>query len=154
MAEFNHNARIRQMDTPLFTLTNLSPADMTHPRGKTTWEFKMPGGMQLTTYFRQRGTTSGMHFHKGEDPSKNPEYIIVLIGMVYFFTKDREGKTKSELVNVRIGENPTVIEVRPGIFHWMEYISDTLYAEPRITHFDPAHPDTFGEDEWVNFIRE
>lgn len=134
----------------LCTVSTLTPADETNERGKTTWEFKMSSGMQLTSYLRKGGTISGNHFHKGDDPSKNPEYIIVFFGEVVFHYEEAGGISGFEYFHVRMGESPILITVKPWAFHWMEYRSDTLFAEPRCTHFDPALPDTFGEAEWRN----
>jgi len=136
------------------TITTLASASGSNERGRTTWEFKMPSGMQLTTYFRKRGTESGHHFHKGEDPSKNPEFIIIFLGEIIFHSEEVSGKTSQQRIQVVLGEAPKVIRVEPHLFHHIEYVADTLYAEPRSTHFDPQQPDTFDRDEWKKFIRE
>jgi hypothetical protein len=138
----------------LVSISTLSSANDANERGKTTWEFKMPSGMQLTTYFRKRGTESGHHFHKGEDPRKNPEYIIVFLGEIIFHSEDMSGNIDQLRIAVALGEAPKVIKVEPCLFHHIEYVADTLYAEPRSTHFNPHLPDTFDRDEWKKFIGE
>lgn len=117
-------------------------------KGRTTWEWKFPDGHQITFYQRPAGTLFGGHFHKGDDPSKNPERLLVLSGRFAIdFKLSKDGPWISEVIDASNG--PVELIVYPNVLHRLVAEKDTWYIEYRVTHFNPSKPDTYEEDLFV-----
>lgn len=126
--------------TLLFYTKILQPANLSNDRGRRTWEWKISDGRQITVYSRRAGEVFGMHFHKGEDPSKNPERFLLLSGRVR--VRFSSGKKKSvKILDANL--NPVELIIYPNVLHEFTAETDCLYIEYRLTHFDPNSPDTY-----------
>ena len=96
----------------------------------------LPGtGLVVCTY--TRGTTSGNHFHKGLIPSKKPERLYVVYGIVRLSAENTRGDKIEALV-----DEDTRIEIRKGVFHKFEMMTNVKILEYRICNEDPM-TDTF-----------
>jgi len=102
-------------------------------------EWKLQDGHQITIYERLPGIKFGNHFHKGTDPSKNPERLFVVKGKMKVILKKDE---KEDEIVLSAGQE---IIIYPGVIHSMETISDepVILIEYRTNYFDPLEPDTF-----------
>ena len=115
-------------------------------RGKRTWEWLLPGGQQITFYLRLARENFAGHFHKGDDPSKNPELFVLLRGKMKFVFRDLEGNCASVTLDAATG--PQCLTIQPWAFHDVVAETDVLYAEYRETRFNPDMPDTYPEEEF------
>ncbi len=129
-----------------YTIRKLRPANPKNPRGKRTWAWKFRDGRQIPYYTRHKGEIFGGHFHKGEDPSKNPEYFLLLFGSFRITFMTRSGKILREVIDASRG--PIEVVVYPNLYHTLKAIKDCGYIEYRVTHFNPKKPDTFRWDEF------
>ncbi len=121
----------------LFELKEINPADPNDERGPTyNWVF--PDGRTVVLYFRRKGSRLGGHYHKGEDPSKNPERFFIVKGRMKALFIGPNNERKEEILEER-----RELTIYPNVPHYLEVLEDTILAESRITPFDPGHPDTY-----------
>ena len=102
------------------------------------FEWKLPDGRQITVCLRKKGIKTGGHYHKGKDPSKNPEKIFIAAGKVKLTLIPPDKQAES--VVLRAGDSVTI---QPNIWHRFEILEDSVIIEYRITYFDRSNPDTF-----------
>jgi dTDP-4-dehydrorhamnose 3,5-epimerase-like enzyme len=115
----------------------LQPVNTEDTRGDTLeWKFK--DGRQITIYKRKKGVEFGYHYHKGDDPSKNPEHLMIVAGEISATFVRPDGYAAN--ASYQAGQTFTIY---PGVVHKMTALEDTIIIEYRITHFDPQHPDTY-----------
>ena len=119
-------------------IERLEPVDSKDWRGPTR-EWKFPDGHQITVFERNKGTRFGMHYHKGEDPSKNPERFYLAKGIIKATFTSHNSKEREE----HIFEAGQILEIHPNIYHAMEALADCIFIEYRVTHFDPNKSDTY-----------
>lgn len=113
------------------------------PCGRT-WEWaKGVCTLQITVYERKEGVTFGAHFHKGDDPSKNPERFFLAAGEIWAFFEDLNGNC--ERLVIKPGSE---ITIAPWILHTMTPLEDVILIEQRVTIFDREHSDTYAEAEF------
>lgn len=126
------------------TVRKVSPAKEGDPRGRT-WEWaKGVETRQITIYERTAGTGDfGAHFHKGEDPSKNPERFFLAAGKIRAVFEDLDGGR--EEVVIEVGNE---IAIAPRILHTLTALEDVILIERRVTVFDKEHPDTYPATEF------
>ncbi|MCD6367602.1 MAG: hypothetical protein J7L45_00790 [Candidatus Aenigmarchaeota archaeon] len=113
--------------------------DYSDERGYIHNTFKGEDAKQVTVLFRKAGTISGNHYHKGEDPSKNPEKFLIIKGKMKFRAESLEG----ELLREEIVDDLTEIRIPPFVKHTFEALEDTWFIEYRKTPFDKNNPDTY-----------
>ncbi len=136
------------MDDALFSLDSLPNfaeyyRKQGSDRGERTWKYDLPDGKQIMLFRRLKGEPFGAHFHKGEDPSKNPEIFLLLEGKIQFSFVSKEGKKAGPIVLDATSGKPQLLRIQPWAFHFVEALTDVLFIEYRLTPFDPEHPDTF-----------
>ena len=120
-----------------FKIEKLPVCNPKDKKGETReWKFK--DGHQITVYKRKAGVQFGGHFHYGQDPSKNPEHLLVIHGKVKLLIEPQPGEFPIE----KILEAGDAITIKPWLIHEAEAIEDTVMIEYRITHFNKKHPDT------------
>lgn len=124
----------------------LKPRHPETPKGSRTWEWLLPDGRQTTIYKRLDGEEAGSHFHKGEDPSKNPEFFLLISGNIVFEFIDESGETYKTELSAENG--PVELVIYPNILHRAFPLTDCVFIEYRITRFDPKKPDTFGPEHF------
>lgn len=125
----------------------LIPANPDTPRGLRTFEHHFPSATQCTTYYRESGEEFGGHFHKGDDPSKDPEIFQLISGVIEFFFTDKAGGKRTIRVDAT-DCTPVEVLISPFLLHSARAISDVIYVEFRSTRFDPAHPDIYPPEEF------
>ena len=59
-------------------INRIISSDFADPRGPTYEWCKGLLGQQVTIFYRNAGIIAGNHYHKGNDPSKNPEFFFLL----------------------------------------------------------------------------
>lgn len=129
-------------------IQKLTPANPANDRGKRTFEIRFPSPLvQETIYQRYANEHFGGHFHKGDDPSKNPEVFVLLSGRMEFCFKDKFHNERKELLDTSDGV-PVMLIITPYIFHSARAINPVIYVEYRETYFDPAHPDCYPIDDF------
>ncbi len=129
-------------------ITTITPANPSDERGAVYELFKGLSGQQVTVFTRNSGAVFGNHFHKGLDPSKDPEYFFLIQGeMTLSFYDGRTGQR--EIVPLVGGQ---LLTLEKGIYHSFEAMTDVIYIEHRKTIFDPAHSDCFLLGEYEAYI--
>ena len=134
----------------MFKTRTLDPANMTNERGKRTWEWKQDDGRQTTLCVRIEGESFGNHFHKGDDPAKNPELFLLLEGKVWIRFTDKNGAR--EVATLDATEKPIELTIMPFVLHELKAIARCKYIETRPNHFDPNHPDTYPLEEFYRLF--
>ncbi len=125
----------------------LESVDEKTEKGKNTWEWRaLDNERQITIYHRFAGEWAGSHFHKGEDPSKNPEYFLLISGILELESIDTLGNYCQIVLSARNG--PIELIIQPNVLHRMKVVADCRFIEPRVTRFNPDKPDTFPASEF------
>lgn len=115
----------------------VEPVNLNDQRGPI-YEWKFPDGkQQITIVIRKKGSNSN-HFHKGEDPSKNPERLFIVQGKIKARFISPDGQVTETIL-----ERGNIVTVFPPTKHSMEALEDAILIESRSTYFDPNHPDTY-----------
>lgn len=116
-----------------------------YDRRGPTYEWKFPSGHQITVFEREKGTKFGGHYHKDEDPSKNPERFYLVRGRLnaVLFMVPVVGPAENPVRLECAFEAGDTIEIYPYTYHKMEALEDCIFIEYRVTHFDPNKPDTY-----------
>lgn len=121
------------------TIRKIDSATPDDPRG-AIYEWKHEDGRQITVCLRKTGTKSGGHYHKGEDPSKNPEKLFVALGRAKIKLK---GLCPDAVIEEKLLERGDMVIIPPNIAHQLEILEDAVILEYRLTHFDKSKPDTY-----------
>lgn len=108
-------------------------------------------GMEVTIFQRLAGVSFGNHYHKGKDPSRNPERFLLLQGTASFWAYN--GITKERVENVVVKEFTEVL-IDKGVLHGFTAITNTIFIEYRVTTFDDNHPDMYTADTYDEYITE
>jgi len=108
-------------------------------RGKVYEWCKGVDGKQVTVYLRNKSVKFGCHYHRGDDPSKNPERFFLIKGKVKLFAKNL--KTGEEL-ETTIDEG-TEILIEPWIYHEMKALTNVIFIEYRKTPFKKERVDSY-----------
>ena len=137
--------------SPGVDMRGLPPANPLNEKGKRTWERPLEIPMlrpnhHVTVYFRKRGEKFAGHFHKGDDPSKNPEYFLLLRGKIQIRFQTKGGQKRE--VNVDASKGPAELTIQPLVLHSMRAIADCWYLEYRPRKFDPVKPDVYPPSEF------
>ena len=119
-------------------LHKLSTANEQDQRGVTYEWCKGLPGLQVTIYQRKKGSICGNHFHKGDDPSKNPERFFLVQGTMRLKAWNLHGEHMNCLV-----EAGTEMILEPNVLHSLEAQTDVTYIEYRSTVFNKAKPDCY-----------
>ena len=135
------------MDFLGITITKVNPI-MTEKGITYEWSKGVPG-LQVNIYNRKKGRISGNHFHKGDDPSKNPERFFLIQGRMRLRARNRQGETMEAFV-----EEGTELLIDPWVFHALEALTDVIFIEYRNTIFNRKKPDTYSEREFAVLLRE
>ena len=136
-----------------FTVKRLVPANPNNDRGKRTWEWKLPDGRQITIYRRRKGEKFAAHFHKGEDPTKNPERFVLLEGRMWMDFEDVDGNRKETVLDAKKGKKQPELTVEVGVLHTAIALTNCLYIEYRRQYFDPGNPDTYPAEAFTAFAQ-
>jgi hypothetical protein len=129
-----------------YSIRKLDPANPGNVRGMRTWEWKPDATRQISVMRRRTGERFGNHFHKGEDPSKNPENILLLEGVLRVEFMTRNGRYSSETLDAANG--PMELVMHPWLLHRFTGETDVVYIESRLSHFDASAPDTYPSEEF------
>ncbi|MDP3948015.1 MAG: hypothetical protein Q8Q41_05000 [bacterium] len=129
-----------------YSLRTLFPTNPGNERGRHTWEWKCPDGRQVSVYRRLKGERFASHFHKGDDPSKNPERFLLLAGTLCADFLDREGNEWSVALNA--SHDPVELVIQPWVLHRMDALEECVYIEYRVNPFDQGAPDTYPATEF------
>jgi oxalate decarboxylase/phosphoglucose isomerase-like protein (cupin superfamily) len=119
-------------------ITRVEQANLNDPRGPIYEWCKGLPGMQLTIYERKKGISLGNHYHKGEDPSKNPEILFLAKGEFKLVAYDKQGRRFE--ADVQEGQE---IKISPYVLHALKTLTDIILLEYRSNIFNKEKPDTY-----------
>ncbi len=128
-------------------ITDLVPA--TRNDKGTTLEWRRPNkaASQITVYQRHNQQNFGGHYHRGQDPSKNPEILLLLAGRLKLTVENLAGD-REEIV---VEENQQIV-IQSNIAHWLEALTGRVtILEWRLTPFNPQQSDTYPADSWPDY---
>jgi dTDP-4-dehydrorhamnose 3,5-epimerase-like enzyme len=128
----------------LFDIEKIEPADPNDTRGPT-FGWKHSDNREIVVIVRKKGSILGGHFHKGKDPSKDPEKFLIAKGKLRSTFVNKYGSSKTTIL--RQGD---IFTIYPYVNHTFEVLSDAVIIEYRITHYNKDDPDTFPEKELFN----
>lgn len=126
----------------MFQRQSINPANPDNERGKRTWEWKQADGRQITVYKRNKGESFAAHFHRGDDPAKNPELFLLIHGKMRAIFTEPSGLRKTVWLDATQGK-PVELVIQPFVLHEMKAVTDCTYIEYRPRYFNPEHPDTY-----------
>jgi len=130
-------------------ITKLEPASL-DARGSVYEWCKGQKGLQVSVFKREKGMPFANHYHKGEDPSKNPEKFFVVSGKVKLMAYN--GVTNKSLEAVV--DCGTEILIFPDILHTFEALTDVIFLEYRSTPFDKDNPDSYPAETYGEYIKQ
>lgn len=80
---------------------------------------------QYLLVYRNKGSISGQHYHKGLYQGKNPEDMLLVSGSIQLDWKDLiNGVTGSETIHA-----PSRITIEPNTWHQVEAKTDIIFLE-------------------------
>ncbi|MFH1788591.1 MAG: hypothetical protein ABH834_04350 [Candidatus Altiarchaeota archaeon] len=110
-------------------------------RGRITKYLLAEPAEEVVVVERKKGTVSGNHYHKGLDPSKNPESLYLVKGKVRFKAKNLETGEETE----EVLEPLTEVRTYPRVYHRLEALQDCIFLE--VNKKAGAHGDLFRMEE-------
>ena len=93
--------------------------------GKKVYKFDCESSKWIYIKLK-KGVIAGEHYHKGENPLKNPEVNIILKGKMKYVLENVETGEKEEI----IVEGPVMLEIFPFVNHVIEALEDSFFLEP------------------------
>lgn len=112
-----------------------------------------PDGRQVIYCFRKQGQKFGGHYHKGDDPNRHPEILLLVTGKIRWETEDLHGRKMSTVVDASQGV-PQKITVPRYMWHNGEALTNCMYVEVRDRPFDPHKSDTFDREDFEKIKNE
>lgn len=90
--------------------------------------------------YRNKGFSSGNHYHKGLSPLKDPEVVFLLTGKVEleYGTVEQGRVSERKILNV---EAPARIEIAAFTWHKLSFLEDACFFE--LNSFEEGDKDTF-----------
>ena len=106
-------------------------------------------GKEISIFQRNAGISFGNHYHKGDDPSRNPERFLLLKGAVSFWAYNGITKERAEIVL----EEFTEVEIDRGILHGSKAKTDVVFIEYRLNPYDEQNPDAYASETYEDYLR-
>ena len=128
-------------------INKIQSANSKDKRGVTYEWCKGKPGLQVTIYQRMKNSSFANHYHKGDDPAKNPERFFLIQGKVRLKAQNRLGQTLDEIIS----EGYEIL-ISPGVYHSFEAVTDVIFIEYRSTAFDKNKTDSYPLDEYLTFV--
>lgn len=75
--------------------------------------------------YRNAGTVSGQHYHKGISSGKNPEDMLLVQGKANLHWKDLTTNDEKTIELVA----PTRVHIQPNVWHELTAITDIVFVE-------------------------
>ncbi len=87
--------------------------------------------------YRNAGTVSGQHYHKGISAGKNPEDMLLVQGKANLHWKDLETNEEKTIELIA----PIRVQIPANIWHELNAITDVVYIE--LNSLSEGSEDTF-----------
>ena len=75
--------------------------------------------------YRNAGTISGQHYHKGKSPGKNPEEMLLVQGSIEMEWKNLLTEEKGNLTI----EAPSRVIIEANVWHEVKALTDIIFIE-------------------------
>lgn len=75
--------------------------------------------------YRNAGTISGQHYHKGKSPGKNPEEMLLVQGSIHMEWKNLLTEEKGTLTI----EAPSRVIIEANVWHEVKALTDIIFLE-------------------------
>ena len=75
--------------------------------------------------YRNAGTISGQHYHKGKSPGKNPEEMLLLQGSITMNWKNLQTNV-SDTITI---EAPSRVIIDANVWHEVKAMTDIIFIE-------------------------
>ena len=75
--------------------------------------------------YRNAGTISGQHYHKGKSPGKNPEEMLLVKGSITMSWKNIGTEEKGSLTI----EAPSRVIIEANVWHEVKALTDIIFIE-------------------------
>lgn len=99
-------------------------------------DFSQSQVIEVPVFYRETGSNPEGHFHKGIDPSCNPQIVYVLKGSMEFTCIDPSGNEEVVAVKELYG-----IEIPKLVYHKYKALEYTIFCEPRLEKYDTNNID-------------
>src|SRR3989338_2725982 len=120
------------------SVKQIKPVNADDPKGLTYELFKGIHGMQVTYCTRNAEKIFGDHYHRGDDPSKNPERVVLLSGSCAFIACNGV-ETEIHFLN----QTTLEIIIQPSVIHAFFPRENISFIEYRSTVYNHENNDTF-----------
>jgi len=122
------------------TLCKIQKMDLTarDERG-ATYSFATKPSSDYLLINRNKGSTSGCHYHLGKWKVKNPETILLISGKIKLYMRHME-TDEEETMDI---EAPAKIEMPPMVYHEVHALTDIIMIEPAD---EKLTPEKYNED--------
>ncbi len=91
----------------------------------TIHQMQFDGRERILVVRRNKGSISGMHYHKGISKSSNPELLFLVSGSLEVRLRDINTNQKETF---SIGPN-TLLEIQPRIYHEFRALEECIFIE-------------------------
>ena len=129
-------------------INKIPPINPNDARGPTYEWCKGLPGLQTSIYIRNPGFVCGNHYHKGHDPSKNPERFFLIEGEAILVATNPENQVLEEIV-----EDGTELLIYPNILHKLQPTTRIYFLEYRSTPFDSQNSDTYPAETYEKYMK-
>ena len=75
--------------------------------------------------YRNAGTISGQHYHKGKSPGKNPEEMLLLQGSITMNWKNLQTNVSDTIII----EAPSRVIIEANVWHEVKALTDIIFIE-------------------------
>ena len=75
--------------------------------------------------YRNAGTISGQHYHKGNSPGKNPEEMLLLQGSITMNWKNLQTNVSDTIII----EAPSRVIIEANVWHEVKALTDIIFIE-------------------------
>lgn len=107
----------------MITITKLEPFKK-DKRG-LAFDFELRDSNYIVALHRNKGSISGLHYHKGAFKSKSPEIFYLAKGKIKLIVKDMNSNKQEE----HIIEEYTKLEIPAMIYHEVHALTDIILIE-------------------------
>ena len=132
-------------------INKILPINSNDEKGFTYEWCKGLPGLQTSIYIRNPTFLCGNHYHKGKDPSKNPERFFLIEGKTLLLAKNPANQMLEEII-----EGGTELIIYPNVLHELRPTTKIYFIEYRSTPFNKENPDTYPAetyDDYLNFLK-
>lgn len=107
----------------MITITKLEP--FKNDKRGLAFDFELRESNYIVALYRNKGSISGLHYHKGAFKSKSPEIFYLAKGKIKLIVKDMNTNKQEEYII----DEYTKLEIPAMIYHEVHALTDIILIE-------------------------